>query len=132
MEGYRYILNRTQQYNRNMFETKLLGGKTFICLIGKEAAEIFYDPEKFKRQDAAPKKVLKTLFGEGGVQTLDGSTHHHRKELFMSLMSKERMGHIQTTVKKQWQLAVREWKKKKSIILYEEAKKVMTCTACIW
>lgn len=26
-----------------------------------------------------PKLVLKTLFGQGGVQTLDGAAHHHRK-----------------------------------------------------
>lgn len=38
-----------------------------------------------------PKLVLKTLFGQGGVQTLDGAAHHHRKNIFMDLMTPERM-----------------------------------------
>jgi fatty-acid peroxygenase len=41
------------------------------------------------RTGAAPKRVLKTLFGEDGVQTLDDQEHHHRKAMFMSLMSRE-------------------------------------------
>jgi fatty-acid peroxygenase len=56
---------------------------------GEEAARLFYDQEKFVRSGAAPKRVLKTLFGEDGVQTLDDEEHHHRKAMFMSLMSRE-------------------------------------------
>lgn len=36
-----------------------------------------------------PKLVLKTLFGQGGVQTLDGAAHHHRKNIFMDLMTRK-------------------------------------------
>src|SRR5699024_6811982 len=58
---------------------------------GEEAARKFYDTEKFKREGAIPKPVLKTLYGEDGVQTLDGKAHHHRKNYFMDLMKPERM-----------------------------------------
>src|SRR5699024_11249621 len=61
------------------------------AIYGEEAARKFYDPEKFKREGAMPKPVLKTLFGEDGVQTLDGKAHHHRKNYFMDLMKSERM-----------------------------------------
>src|SRR5690625_7572264 len=37
------------------------------------------------------KHVLKTLYREDGVQTLDGKAHHHRKNYFMDLMKPERM-----------------------------------------
>ena len=85
-EGYMYILNRRHSFNSNIFETRLLGKKA-ICMGGKEAAEVFYDTEKFKRKDAAPNRVVQTLFGRNGVQALDGQTHKHRKEMFMSIMS---------------------------------------------
>ena len=38
---------------------------------GEEAARKFYNPENFKREGSMPKVVLKTLFGEDGVQTID-------------------------------------------------------------
>lgn len=62
-----------------------------ITIYGEEAAKKFYDPTNFKRGGAMPKPVLKTLFGENGVQTLDGKEHHHRKNYFMDLMTPERM-----------------------------------------
>lgn len=62
-----------------------------IAIYGEEAARKFYDPTLFKREGAMPTPVLKTLFGEDGVQTLDGKAHHHRKNYFMDLMTPERM-----------------------------------------
>lgn len=132
MEGYQYISNRAKRYNRNMFETRLLGGQKFICMVGKEAAEVFYDESKFKRQGAAPKRVLKTLFGEKGVQTLDNAAHRNRKELFMSLMTEERLQDVAKIAKEQWQDSLHKWIAMDQIVLYEEAKKLLTRTACIW
>lgn len=131
-EGYLYISNRAKKYDRNMFHTRLLGGKPTVCLIGKEAAEMFYDETKTKREGAAPARVLKTLFGEDGVQTLDGDAHEHRKEMFMSLMTKERLQDIRDIFKIEWQRALNRWEGKKEIQLYDEAKKVLTSTACKW
>lgn len=65
--------------------------ESITVIYGEEAARKFYDPEHFKREGAMPKPVLKTLFGEDGVQTLDGKAHHHRKNYFMDLMTPERM-----------------------------------------
>lgn len=131
-EGYLYISNRTKRYNRNMFETRLLGGKKCVCMVGKEAAELFYDRQKFNRHGATPPRVVRTLFGQGGVQTLDGAAHHNRKELFMSLMSQERLAEIAEIVKQEWQHALGKWNKKDKIVLYEEAQKLLTVAACRW
>lgn len=65
--------------------------KDITVIYGEEAARTFYNPEYFKRTGAMPKPVLKTLFGEDGVQTLDGEEHHHRKNYFMDLMTPDRM-----------------------------------------
>jgi fatty-acid peroxygenase len=131
-EGYEYIPNRAKRYNRNMFETRLLGGKRFVCMTGREAAEVFYDESKFARHGAAPQRVLKTLFGEKGVQTLDNKAHRNRKELFMSLMTAERLNDISIIVKEEWERSVAKWKTMDKVVLYEEVKKLLTKTACIW
>jgi len=55
-EGYLFIKNRTDKYQSNMVETHLLGQKV-ICMAGEEAAKLFYDPERFQRKGAAPKRV---------------------------------------------------------------------------
>ncbi len=130
-EGYMYILNRCQSFHSNVFETRLLGQKA-ICMRGKEAAEVFYDSEKFKRKDAAPNRVVQTLFGKNGVQALDGQAHKHRKEMFMSIMSPEALEQLTNITKIQWEIAVGKWEKMDEVILYEEAKEIMCKTACQW
>lgn len=130
-EGYMYIPNRRHSFQSDLFETRLLGQKA-ICMGGKEAAEIFYDNTKFKRSGAAPKRVQKTLFGENGVQTLDGEEHKHRKQMFMSLMSSERLEHLNNITYKHLDTVATDWEKKEQIILYEEAKRLMTRVACEW
>ena len=97
-EGYMYILNRCRSFNSDIFETRLLGKKA-ICMGGKETAEIFYDPEKFKRKDAAPNRAVQTLFGRNGVQALDGQSHKHRKEMFMSIMSPDELDRLTALLK---------------------------------
>src|SRR5690625_7960723 len=79
-----------------------------------------------------PKRVLKTLFGQGGVQTLDDDAHKNRKELFMSLMGSERLTDISHIFKQRWDKALDEWEKKSEVNLYEEANKILTITACEW
>lgn len=131
-EGYKFISNRAKQYHRDIFETRLLGGQKVICLIGKDAAELFYDNDKFKRHGAAPKRVLKTLFGQNGVQTLDDVKHRHRKNLFMSLMTQTRLQKVKDIFKEEWLQALQTWEKQNKIGLYDEARAVLTRTACRW
>lgn len=131
-EGYLYITNRREQLNSDMFITRLLGGKQVVCMAGKEAAEMFYDNEKFKRNGAAPSRVLNTLFGQGGVQTLDGKAHKHRKTMFMNFMTKDSLKEIANLVEEEWMRILPEWEKQESIVLYEEVKKILTIAVCRW
>ncbi len=130
-EGYMYILNRRKSFNSNVFETRLLGKKA-ICMVGKEAAKVFYDTEKFKRKDAAPNRAVQTLFGKNGVQALDGQDHKHRKEMFMSIMSPKGLQNLTNITKKQWKTALNKWEQMDKVILYEEVKEIMCRTACQW
>lgn len=130
-EGYTYITNRSQDFNSDVFQTRLLGQKA-ICMVGEEAAEIFYDTEKFKRKNAAPNRLIQTLFGENGVQTLDEQAHKHRKKMFMSIMTSERLEELNKIAEKQWETAIARWERTDEIELYKEVQEIMCRTACEW
>ncbi|MDQ0231829.1 cytochrome P450 [Metabacillus malikii] len=130
-EGYRYILNRRRNYNSNVFETRILGKKA-ICMGGKEAVELFYHLEKFKREGAAPNRVKQTLFGKKAIQTVDGANHQHRKEKFMSLMSPDNLNRLKRILKQEWRTAAKHWEQLEQIIFYEEVQKLLCKTACEW
>lgn len=130
-EGYMYILNRRQTIQSNLFETRLLGEKV-ICMGGIEAAQLFYDAEKFKRKGAAPNRVIQTLFGKGGVQGLDGKSHKERKEMFMSIMSRSELNRLTIIAEREWERAIERWRRMKKVILYEEVKEILCRTACEW
>lgn len=130
-EGYLYITNRLHSFNSDLFETRLLGKKA-ICMGGKEAAEVFYDTDKFKRKGAAPNRAVKTLFGKNGVQSLDGQNHKQRKEMFMSIMTHDRLSKLTDITKQQLDTAIDKWEQMDNIIVYEEMKEVLCRTACEW
>lgn len=130
-EGYMFITNRCHSFNSNIFKTRLLGKDT-ICMIGKDAAKIFYDNEKFKRKNVAPNRAKETLFGKKSVQTLDGAAHQHRKEMLMSTMTRNKLEELTTIAKKQWDLAIDKWIQMDNVILYEQAQEILCRTACEW
>lgn len=130
-EGYEFIMNRSESLNADVFETRILGEKA-ICLTGSEAAELFYDDTRFRRRDAAPSRVEKTLFGEGGVQTLDGEQHRNRKAMLMSLMDNEAMEEIEMLVLHYWQRYFEEADSLETVELYEAAKVVFLQVAAKW
>lgn len=130
-EGYTFILNRRRGFNSNVFETRLLGKKA-ICMGGAEAAEVFYDESKFIRSGAAPQRLIETLFGQGGVQTLDDAAHRNRKQMFMSVMKPDDMQRLRDITKEQWDMALTKWEQMEKVVLYEEAQEITTRIACEW
>ena len=92
-DPYEFIAKRCRRYGSDLFQTRLMLRKT-ICMTGPEAAELFYDEERFVRRGATPGRIQKTLFGRGGVQGLDDEAHRHRKQMFMALMTPERIGDL--------------------------------------
>ncbi|MEO4054890.1 cytochrome P450 [Solibacillus sp. CAU 1738] len=130
-EGYKFIVNRQRKLHANVFETRILGKKA-ICMIGEEAAKLFYDTDKFQRNGAAPNRVVQTLFGENSVQTLDGAAHRHRKEMLMSVMTKEEVARIVDIVKLKWEQAIDQWSQKDQIVFYNEMKELLCKVAFQW
>lgn len=130
-EGYDFVTHRNKELQSDIFETRLLGEKT-ICLTGSKCAELFYDNARFRRSDAAPSRINKTLFGEGGVQGLDGEAHERRKAMFMSLMDKKDMDEIGEMTKKYWREYFESKDSNDTIELYEASKIVFLKVACEW
>lgn len=130
-EGYMYAPNRHRAYKADAFETRLLGKKA-IVIGGEEAAKLFYDEDKMKREGAVPEPAKATLLGRGGVQQLDDEKHRNRKQLFMRLLSKDRVDIWAKHFEKQLLLAIQDWLSKDSINLYEESQKILTKATCEW
>src|SRR5699024_6025472 len=85
-KGYNLLGELREDVDAPVVKAKVLT-KDITAIYGEEAARKFYNPENFTRKGAMPKPVIKTLFGEDGVQTLEGEEHHHRKNFFMDLMT---------------------------------------------
>lgn len=130
-DGYEFISKRVQNHHLDVYETRVLGQKVAL-LSGEEGAKLFYDNNRFKRSGAMPKPVLKTLFGEGGVQTLDGKMHIERKHLFMSIMTPEALQELRHLTMNHWQTYAKKWEKKQKIVLFDEVLEILLHIACEW
>ncbi len=130
-EGYLFMPNRFHRYGTDIFQTRLFW-ENVICIRGEEAAGIFYDNHRFLRKGAAPKRVQQTLFGENGVQGMDGAAHEHRKAMFMSLMTPERLHMLKELIREQWIAFSSRWEKRNRVILFDETQKIMLKAACQW
>ena len=69
-DGYGFISNRCDRLGTDAFETRLLLRRT-VCLRGEAAARLVYDRDRFERAGAAPRRMRKTLLGEGGGGQFD-------------------------------------------------------------
>jgi fatty-acid peroxygenase len=130
-EGYPFILSRRRQLGSDVFETRLLLQPT-LCMGGEEAAKLFYRPEFFERKGAAPARVNKTLFGEGGVQGLDGQRHQARKAMFMSLMGEGQLAEVNRLLREGWESCAKVWSRQDQVVLLEAVKPLLCRAICSW
>lgn len=131
LDPYGFIMKRRGRYGSDLFETRIMLRKT-ICMTGPEAAEVFYDQGRFMRGGAMPGRIRKTLLGRGGVQGLDDEAHRHRKRMLMSLMTPERIGRLSETTAGLWHTYARKWESVDEIVLYDEARELLTRAVCAW
>jgi fatty-acid peroxygenase len=128
-EGYLLFSTLREEANAPVVKARLLN-KEVIAVYGQEAAKKFYDPNNFKREGAMPKLVLKTLFGEEGVQTMDGKSHEHRKTIFMNLMTPKRMEDYHQIVDKN--LSEKLDQQQGEFDLFDLSKDVLFRSICEW
>lgn len=131
LDPYGFIGDRCRRHRADLFETRLMLRRT-ICMTGPAAAEIFYDEARFMRRGAMPERIRKTLLGRAGVQGLDDADHKHRKQMFMSLMTPQRIGELTDLVIDGLRAASLRWASMNRVTLGEELPKILTRAACAW
>lgn len=123
-EGYDFIPRRCEKHGSTIFEARLLMEKT-LFLKGEEAARVFYDRERFTREGAAPGRLRKTLFGEGGVQGLEGQAHRVRKQLFLGLMDPDRIQELVDLTRDHWRARLPKWEAAQRVVLFDEMNEII-------
>ncbi|KMQ50085.1 Cytochrome P450 [Chitinispirillum alkaliphilum] len=131
LNGYDYISRTCDSLKTDIFQTRLLMEK-FYCIRGEDAAQLFYDNERFQRKGVMPKRVQNTLLGRKGVQSLDGNAHRWRKEMFMSLMSPKRIQDLTTLAEKHWRAYAKKWERMEKVTLFYEAEEIICRAVCDW
>lgn len=130
-DGYTFISKRCDRARSDVVQTRLLFQPT-ICMRGKAAAELVYNTERFQRAGAAPKRMQKTLVGEGGVQGLDGGAHRWRKQMFMALMTPESIMRLAEMTGDQWRAAISSWYGMNQVVLFDEVQEILCRAVCLW
>lgn len=130
-EPYDYISRRCKNLNTDVFEARLLGRKT-LCMRGRAAAELFYDPRYFMRHGAAPEPLQRTLLGTTGVQTLDDAAHRQRKAMFLALLSATRISTLGAIFRQDLQRTAQSWPQRSQVVLYDELQRILTRCVCAW
>jgi fatty-acid peroxygenase len=130
-EGYTFILSRCVRHRTELFRTRILGKQT-VCIHGRDANALFYDESKLVRQGAIPRRVMTSLFGTRGVQTLDGDAHRRRKAAFLALMSRRNLEGLLVRSANEWRAAVERWQSGGRIVLFDEAALVLTRASLGW
>jgi fatty-acid peroxygenase len=130
-EGYTFIPKRCQRYRSDIFETRLMLEKA-ICMTGEEAAEVFYEPDRFTRKGALPQPTLRLLQDKGSAQVMDGEAHRHRKQMFMSLMSPAGIQELAGMMADQWHAHIGKWETMDKVVLHEEVQGILCRAVCEW
>lgn len=128
-EGYAFIPTRCRRYGADVFETRLMLTKA-VCMMGEEAAEVFYEPGRFTRKGALPQTTLRLLQDKGSVQLRDGEDHRRRKRMFMSLMTPEGIRGLADAMANHWRARIGEWEGAGEVELLHEAEEILCRAVC--
>jgi fatty-acid peroxygenase len=130
-EGYEFISNRCRRYKSDLFATRVMLRKA-ICMQGVEAAEQFYQPDRFTRRGALPLFALTLIQDLGSVMVMDREDHRRRKEMFLSLMSSEAIARLAERTGFYWRNSVRKGGGKRQVVLLHEAYVPLCAAICEW
>jgi fatty-acid peroxygenase len=131
-KGYSWLPDRRRRTTAPLVRTRLKGQHA-VALNGPEAVRFFYDERHVERGTALPGPVLSTLFGHGAVHTLDGQAHRARKDMFLSLLTgPEAVARVVRCVTESWEEAAESWSRRPSVVLFDEASRILTRGVCRW
>ena len=130
-EGYAFASSRAEAWDTDLFTTRMfLQPTTFIR--GEEAADLFYEGNRFTREAAVPPSVQHLLQDKGSVQALGGEEHHRRKQAFLSLMGEDAMRRLGDQFEEEWAEMLDSLPGPRRIVLHGFAREVLSRTVCRW
>jgi len=131
-DPYGFIGKRCDRVGSDLFRTRLLL-KENICIRGRDAAEVFYDQDRFYRAGAVVPRAEIVLTGRGGVQGLDHDPHHHRKAMFTSVVGPHTACDVANRCTAEWRRRAKLWAASKGdISFYNETREVIARAVCDW
>lgn len=130
-EGYAFIPNRCRRHGSELFAARLMLSPV-VCLSGREAASRFYDHYRFTRRHALPPTTFALIQDHGSVMVMDGEAHRHRKAMFLSLVGEDALRRFADLFTEHWRRAVPRWAARESVVLLDEAHRVITQAVCDW
>ena len=130
-DGYRFVSNRCRECGTDAFRTRLMLRRV-TCVLGEDAARMFYHPDRFTRVGAMPLTTLKLLQDRGSVATLQGEAHRRRKRLFLSQLDAASVARLTHLVERHWLAAARSWQSAGRVILHDAVEGVLCRAACEW
>lgn len=130
-DGYLFLPRMRWKHEADIVPLRVLG-QPAIAVYGPEGARMFYERPEIERRHAVPGRIQKTLFGEGGVQTLDDRQHRHRKEMFMRIMEAERVKELGEVTSDTLRRHGQKWFGRRSLNLTKAAEEVLMEAGAAW
>jgi fatty-acid peroxygenase len=130
-DPYRLVGRECARLGSDVVMLRLMG-RTVLALSGSQAARLFYDKRFFTRAGAAPEPVRATLFGQGGVQTLEGASHLARKRFFLQAAEPERVVELMAHVERFWRYHAARWASGPQVCLYRAVQALLAEADCAW
>lgn len=130
-QGYDFIRRRCERLGSDAFTTRAMLHKV-TCVMGEDAARMFYAPGRFSRVGAMPVMTLMLLQDYDSVAMLDGAALRHRKSMFVALAGPTQLARLEEIAQQEWRARIAEWQKRGRIVLFDETCEVLTRIACAW
>ena len=131
LQGYDFIRRRCERFGSDAFTTRAML-QSATCVVGEDAARMFYAPGRFTRVGAMPVMTLMLLQDFDSVQMLDGAALRHRKDMFLALATPPQIARLEEIARKEWRARIADWQARGRIVLFDETCEVLTRIACTW
>ena len=129
-DGYTFASRQFDRLGTDIFRTRL-GLSPVTVIRGEDAARIFYEGDRFGRDRSMPTSVTHLLQDDGSVQSLSGTTHFHRKSMFVRMLANDAaLDSLGRIVAEEWRRALGGWPRQ--VTLLEEVPQILTRAALRW
>lgn len=131
LKGYAWLPDLRRRAGGGPVRTRVLG-QPAVGICGDAAARFFYTNGHLERHTALPGLVVRTLFGEGAVHTLDGAAHRRRKSLFTSLLLDDGIDRLAKMAGEEFDAGADQWCGGPPVRLFDESARIIARAVSRW